>query len=106
MILFNAYHEPITFMLAGRKNVSWDKILETESERGFLDQPSSHGAGDELELPGRSMSVLRLSQGSQEEARAASWKRRQLRKPAEPPKPPKPNPLQVDPTTINPPTRI
>jgi glycogen operon protein len=106
MVLFNAYHEPITFMLAGRENVTWERILDTTEEAGFLENPTSHPAGEEIELPGRSLALLRLSKGSQEEARAASWKRRQVRPPAEPPKPPKPNPLQVDPTTITPPPRV
>jgi glycogen operon protein len=106
MLMFNAYHGPITFMLAGRENVTWERILDTTDEAGFLETPTSHAAGEEIELPPRALALLRLSKGSQEEARTASWKRRQVRQPAQPPKPPKPNPLQVDPTTVTPPTRI
>ena len=106
MVLFNAFHETITFMLAGQQDVNWEMVVNTDQERGVLESPSTHASGDEVELPGRSMCILRLSKGSQEQARAASWKRRQRREAAEPPVPPKPNPLRVDPTTAKPPTRL
>ena len=106
MLLFNAYHDTITFMLAGRQEVSWEMIVNTHEESGFLTQPTTHSSGDELDLCARSMCVLRLSKGSEEHARAASWKRSQRRRPAGPPTPPKPNPLHVDPTTTTPPTHL
>jgi glycogen operon protein len=50
LVLFNAHHEPVTFVLAGQEDVSWELLLDTEHEQGFLDQPTTHTAGEELEL--------------------------------------------------------
>ncbi len=87
LVLFNAFHEPMTFVLAGKQDVNWERILDTELEAGFLDQPSTHSSGDDLELCPRSMSVLRLVKGSQEDARSVAWKQRQKAQPSPPPKP-------------------
>jgi glycogen operon protein len=99
LVLFNAFHEPITFVLAGKKDVNWELLLDTQQEQGFLEHPSVHASGDELELVGRSMSLLKLVKGSQEDARTASWKQRQKARPAAPPMPPAPSKHEkVDPT--------
>jgi glycogen operon protein len=100
LVLFNAHHEPVTFVLAGQEDVSWELLLDTQQERGFLDQPTTHTAGDELELVERSMCLLKLSKGEGEHARAPSWKKRT--KPAGVPTAP-PEPVETvpaaDPTT-------
>ena len=43
-------------------------------EAGFLATPTTHPSGDELLLVPRSLSVFKLSAGSQEHARTTSWK--------------------------------
>jgi len=68
------------FVLPGREKVSWERIIDTADEAGFLAQPTTHPSGDELALDPRSMSVFKLSAGSQEHARATSWKLRPARK--------------------------
>ena len=83
MLLFNAHHEAVKFVLPGREKVSWERIIDTADEVGFVAQPSTHPSGDELPLDPRSMSVFKLSAGSQEHARATSWKLRQPMKPQE-----------------------
>lgn len=74
MLLFNAHHEPVGFVLPGRKKVVWERVIDTADEAGFLAAPTTHDSGDELELVPRSVSVFKLSAGSQEQARTTSWK--------------------------------
>jgi glycogen operon protein len=76
MLLFNAHHDPVKFVLPGREKVSWERLIDTDHEGGFLAQPTTHQSGDELPLVPRSMSVFKLSAGSQEHARTTSWKLR------------------------------
>ncbi len=76
MLLFNAHHEPVNFSLPGRKKVTWERILDTDDEAGFLAAPTTHHSGDELALVPRSLSLFKLSAGSQEHARTTSWKLR------------------------------
>ncbi|MEA3210264.1 MAG: isoamylase [Chthoniobacter sp.] len=76
MLLFNAHHGPVAFVLAGQKNVRWELFLDTREERGFLEVPRAFASGDELELAPYSQCVLRLTRGSEEHARSASWKPR------------------------------
>jgi glycogen operon protein len=81
MLLFNGHHEPVKFILPGREKVSWDQVINTSDEAGFLPNPTTHPSGDELAIEPRSMSVFKLSAGSQEHARATSWKLRPAVKP-------------------------
>jgi glycogen operon protein len=83
MLLSNAHHEPVKFVLPGRENVVWERVIDTANEDGFLAQPTSHPSGDELPLEPRSMSVFKLSAGSQEHARTPSWRLRPAVKPQE-----------------------
>ena len=100
LLLFNAHHEPVTFTLPGKKDVSWEVCLDTRFESGTPDEAVSRSSGDDLECIERSMCVLRLVKGSQEEARHASWKHPQRGKPSAPPRPATPSRHDpVDPTT-------
>ncbi len=76
MLLFNAHHGPVKFVLAGQQEVRWELFIDTREETGFLKMPLSFGAGDELELIGYSLCALRLARGSEQQARSASWKPR------------------------------
>ncbi len=99
LVLFNAFHEPITFVLVGKKDISWELFLDTRHEQSFLDQPTVLASGDDIELVGRSMCVLKLVKGSQEDARTASWKQTQKARPSAPPAPASPTKHdKVDPT--------
>ena len=69
LLLFNAYHEPRPFVLAGKQAVSWELLVNTVFESGFLPEPEAIAAGDDLEVAERSMCVLRLVKGSEDEAR-------------------------------------
>ncbi len=76
MLLFNAHHGPVKFVLAGQEEVRWELLLDTREEAGFPDAPRTFSSGDEFELIGYSLCALRLTQGSEEQARSASWKPR------------------------------
>ena len=77
MLLFNAHHGPVTFVLAGQEQVRWELLLDTREEAGFLHPPRAFASGDEFELLGFSLCALRLTRGSEEQARSASWRPRQ-----------------------------
>jgi glycogen operon protein len=76
MLLFNAHHDPVPFVLGGQEGVRWELFLDTAEEAGFLDDPPTFSSSDELQLFGYSMCGLRLTAGSEEQARSASWKPR------------------------------
>ena len=100
LLLFNAYHEPVKFVLAGKQDVGWEVYLDTRRETGLPAEVISFVAGDEYEVLDRSMTVMRLVKGSQEDARSISWKHRQKAEPTAPPRPPVPSKHSpVDPTT-------
>ncbi len=80
MLLFNAHHEPVNFLLAGVDDVKWERIIDTADEAGFLGSPTAHSGGDEVPLTPRSMSVFKLAAGSQEHARTSAWKPRRKKK--------------------------
>ena len=75
LLLCNAFHDAVNFVLPGREDVRWELILDTEAEAGFLGTPEVHAAGDDFELGGRSLHLLRQVVGEQSHARAESWKK-------------------------------
>src|SRR6266851_6491136 len=81
LFLINAYFEPIPFVLAGQEKIEWQLILDTASEDGFLKEPKKFASGDDVEVIGRSASLLKLVSGSQAQARQESWKKRQVEVP-------------------------
>jgi glycogen operon protein len=103
VLLLNAHHEPVKFALPGKQEVSWELIIDTCHESGFLPEPSTHEAGDEIEALERSLCVLRLVKGTQDEALQISWRQSQVAEAVAPPTPPKPSPHEpIDPTTVGP----
>src|SRR6185436_11284061 len=77
LVLFNAHHEPVKFALPGKRAVNWEVTLDTRLETGFPEKSEPLAAGNELELMERSMCLLRLVKGSQEDARNISWRQQQ-----------------------------
>ncbi len=77
MMLFNAYHAPVKFILAGREHVRWQRLLDTREEGGFLAEPTLHQASDEFEVESRSMCLFQLVLGAEQEARTAAWRPRE-----------------------------
>ena len=73
LLLCNAQHEPLTFILPGREEIRWELILDTKEESGFVTTKTETAAGDEVELIDRSLVLLRLSAGEEALAREPSW---------------------------------
>ncbi|MBV9492274.1 MAG: glycogen debranching enzyme GlgX, partial [Verrucomicrobia bacterium] len=83
--LCNAHHEPLTFILPGRKEVQWRTILNTDEETGFVEKGSVIPAGDEIELTERSLYLLQLSSGDESFAREESWTAKEGKSPSKKP---------------------
>jgi isoamylase len=74
LLLINAHHEAIPFMLPGEEKLEWELMLDTEE--GFLKKSAKFSSGDDVDLKGRSTVLLRLTSGLQTQARHESWKKR------------------------------
>jgi len=81
LLLINAHHEPLQFVLPGQERVAWQLLLDTASEEGFCKQPHDFVSGDEVEIQRRATLLLKLTTGSTAQARHESWKKRQFAPP-------------------------
>ncbi len=81
LLLINAHHESIAFVLPGQKDVAWQLIIDTTSEKGFCDDPKALVSGDEAEVQARATMLFKLTTGSTAQARHESWKKRQFAAP-------------------------
>ncbi len=81
LLLINAHHEPLQFILPGQKSVTWQLVLDTASAEGFSTQSQDSQSGDEVEIKNRSTILLKLATGSTAQARHESWKKRQFEAP-------------------------
>ena len=75
LLLFNSYHEMVSFTMPGRESVRWEAIINTEDEDGFCATPKTYACGEEFEMAVRSGAVLRLVAAGEEEARSSSWRK-------------------------------
>jgi isoamylase len=82
LLLINAHHEPIQFLLPGEEHLEWELILDTTNEDAFLKQSKKYPSGEDVDLVGRAACLFRLTSGSQSQARHESWKKRQIQLPA------------------------
>lgn len=80
LVLINAHHEPLAFVLPGQERVKWEVVLDTSSSEGFC-PPIGCVSGDEVEIKSRSTLLLKLMTSSTERARQESWKKRQFEAP-------------------------
>jgi hypothetical protein len=78
LLLINAHHEPLPFVLPGQEQVCWQVLLNSASAEGFLSHATECVAGDEMEIEGRATILLKQSKGSTSQARQESWKKRQF----------------------------
>ena len=81
LFLINAHFEPLPFVLPGEEHLEWLLILDTAEEHGFLPEPQKFASGDDVEVIGRGMKLLKLATGAQARARHESWKKRQVQLP-------------------------
>jgi glycogen operon protein len=60
LILLNAHHEPVPFVLPAHEGrVRWEPVLDTRDWAGGADRPAQR-TGEQYPLEGRSLAVLRL----------------------------------------------
>ncbi len=78
LLLINAHHETIPFVLAGEEHLEWRLLIDTAAEEGFIEDERKFASGDDFEVEGRAMKLLCLTAGSQAQARRESWKKRQV----------------------------
>jgi glycogen operon protein len=78
LLLINAHHEVIAFVLPGQENLEWQLILDTTEPNGFLGEPKKFASGDDIDLGGRACCLLQLISGTQAQAREESWKKRHV----------------------------
>jgi glycogen operon protein len=83
LFLINAHFEPIVFVLPGQEHLEWMLLLDTAEEHGFLPEPKKFASGDDVEVIGRGVKLLKLASGAQALARHESWKKRQVQLPHE-----------------------
>jgi isoamylase len=69
LMLLNAHHEAVNFVLPGQEEVRWELIIDTCLEEGFLETPKLFASSEEYEMGDRSFSLLRLRVGEQSHAR-------------------------------------
>jgi len=80
LLLINAHHESLPFVLPGKERVKWERVLDTSSPEGFC-PPIGCVSCDEVEIKGRSTLLIKLMTTSTERARHESWKKRQFEAP-------------------------
>jgi len=79
LLMLNAHHEPMKFILPGREDVRWELLLDTRFETGFLEPSCLHNAGTDLNLLERSICLLKLATGSHAHARSESRRSREAK---------------------------
>jgi isoamylase len=47
LMLLNAYHETVNFVLPGQEDVRWELIIDTRLEDGFLETPKIFASSEE-----------------------------------------------------------
>jgi glycogen operon protein len=85
LLLCNAHHESLTFILPGREEVRWQSVLDTMEETGFVKEQKIIAAGEEVELTERSLRLLRLAEGGESLAGEEPWAVKQGKAPSKVP---------------------
>src|SRR5260370_2105604 len=73
LLLINAHHEPIPFLLPGEDHLEWEQILHPTNHDGFLKEPKKSSSGDDVDLNERTTYLFKLSRGEQPPPRHESW---------------------------------
>ena len=68
-LCFNSYHEGVIYSLPGDEIVSWQRLIDTSVEEGFVADDNLLKAGKELIVPGRTTIVLKQRAGSDADAK-------------------------------------
>ena len=83
LLLINGHYETLPFVLPGQQDLEWRLVMDTADEHGFVENGEKYASGDDFEVEGRAAKLLRLTAGSQAQARHESWKKRQVQVPPE-----------------------
>ncbi|MDB6055221.1 MAG: hypothetical protein JWN25_2744, partial [Verrucomicrobiales bacterium] len=60
LLLLNAHHEPVNFTLPKPKGTSWEVVIDTIDEAGFVLQPEYFELGSSIEVEPRALLLLKL----------------------------------------------
>ncbi|MBV9127768.1 MAG: glycogen debranching protein GlgX [Verrucomicrobia bacterium] len=63
LVLCNAHHEAMDFVLPGDADMQWGLVINTAEETGFIEPNTMHRAGSKIPLLDHSFCLLRLSEG-------------------------------------------
>ncbi|MBV8815025.1 MAG: glycogen debranching protein GlgX [Verrucomicrobia bacterium] len=83
ILLCNAHHDTLTFVLPGAEDSRWELVIDTDI--GFVKEGKIIPAGEEIELMERSLCLLRLSGESQFLGHEESWPTREGKTPSKAP---------------------
>ena len=83
ILLCNAHHDTLTFVLPGAEDSRWELVIDTDT--GFVKEGKIIPAGEEIELMERSLCLLRLSGESQFLGHEESWPTREGKTPSKAP---------------------
>ncbi len=72
-LCFNGYHEGVVFWLPGDQNVSWQRVIDTSQEQGFVEDAELLQAATKMIVPGRCIVVLKQSSGSDVDAKKSQF---------------------------------
>ena len=75
-------HVPISYRAKGDEEWLLSRVVNL-SESGILFGPTELRPGDDVEVIGRGLKLLKLASGAQAQARHESWKKRQVQLPHE-----------------------
>ena len=64
LLLLNAHHEPVPFVLPGLRNVEWQLVVDTAREPAFARSGEAYGSAAAYDLRDRSIVLLQLKAGS------------------------------------------
>jgi len=67
-LCFNAWKDPLNFILPGGEGVSWELILNTAFKESWLQRPSVHPSGAQMILDQHVFCLFRQAVGNDEEA--------------------------------------
>lgn len=65
LLLFNAHHEDVPFLLPGKTPARWQLLLNTALEEGFLEKPKEFKPAEALPLLQRSFCLLKMEESSE-----------------------------------------
>jgi glycogen operon protein len=61
LLLLNAHHEPVNFVLPKPEGVNWELMIDTMDEEGFVEPPAFLELGTDVALQPRALLLLKLN---------------------------------------------